>query len=461
MTKADPRSLSARAAHFAHELVGAAVPGDVLHLARLHLADAIGVGLAAASVAKHRRLLETLRTSHPAAGPATALGLAGTWPPAIAALMNGTSMHSLEFDDTHMGSIVHGSSVIVPAALAASQARSGTLESLTRLVVAGWEILVRLGQASPGGFQRRGFQVTSVGGAPVAALLAAVAKGLPLEQTVAAAGIAGSQAGGIFEFLSNGSNVKALHPGWAAHSGLWAADLAQGGMTGPETVLEGRFGLFNAYADDGAAGAAMAGLLDSLGAEWRLLDAAFKLYPCCHYIHPYLEAAESILAEAGAAPAVDSVLCKVAPGASLVICEPWTAKQSPRSTNEAKYSLPYCLARILSGKPIDLDAMTGERIDENAVALSQRIQWESRPESPFPEKFDADLTVVLEDGRRFHRYIEQVAGSAERPAGEDAIERKFMGNAERLLGERGAQNAWRILTAGGDLAELGEALVIG
>src|SRR5690606_30595705 len=79
----------------------------------------------------------------------------------------------------------------------------------------------------------------------------------------------------------------------------------------------------------------------------------------------------------------------------------------------------------------------------------------------FPEKFDADLTVVLEDGRRFHRYIEQVAGSAERPAGENAIERKFMGNAERLLRERGAQNAWRILTAGGDLDELGEALVIG
>lgn len=461
MTNATPRSLSTRAALFAHELVCAPIPADVLHLARLHLADAIGVGLAAASVPTHRRLLETLLASHPAEGPATALGLTGARPPAIAALMNGTSMHSLEFDDTHMGSIVHGSSVIVPAALAASQAHSGTLESLIRLVVAGWEILVRLGQASPGGFQRRGFQVTSVGGAPVAALLAAVAKGLPLEQTVAAAGIAGSQAGGIFEFLSNGSNVKALHPGWAAHSGLWAADLAQGGMTGPETVLEGRFGLFNAYANDGAAGAAMAGLLDGLGREWRLLDAAFKLYPCCHYIHPYLEAAESILSEVGTAPAIASVLCKVAPGAALVICEPWTAKQSPRSTNEAKYSLPYCLARILSGKPIDLDAMTGERIDENAVALSQRIQWEPRPESPFPEKFDADLTVVLEDGRRFHRYIEQVAGSAERPAGENAIERKFMGNAERLLGERGAQNAWRILTAGGDLAELGEALVIG
>ena len=452
------RSLSARAALFAHELVRAPIPADVRRLARLHVADAIGVGLAAAGVPAHRRLLETLQAQHPAPGPATALGQAGTHPPAVAALMNGTSMHSLEFDDTHMGSIVHGSAVIVPAALAATQAAAGTLESLIRLVVAGWEILVRLGQASPGGFQRRGFQVTSVGGAPVAALLAATAKGLSLDQTVAAADIAGSQAGGIFEFLSNGSNVKALHPGWAAHAGLWAADLAQGGMTGPATVLEGRYGLFNAYAADDEAGAAMAGLLDGLGAEWRLRDAAFKLYPCCHYIHPYLEAAASIMQEIGAEPAVANVLCKVAPGAALVICEPWAAKQSPRSTNEAKYSLPYCLARILSGKPVDLDAMAGERIDDDAVALSRRILWEPRPESPFPEKFDADLTVVLEDGRRFHRYIEQVAGSAERPASADAIERKFMANAERLLGESGAGRAWSALMSGDDLAALQAAL---
>ena len=113
----------------------------------------------------------------------------------------------------------------------------------------GWEMFVRLGLAAPGAFQREGFQITSAGGTMVAALVAADIAGLDEDAAVNAVGIALSQSSGVFEFLTNGSSVKSLHPGWAAHAGVLAARFAQAGMTGPETALEGDRGLFRRFAN--------------------------------------------------------------------------------------------------------------------------------------------------------------------------------------------------------------------
>ena len=112
-------SLSFQLAQFTHELRLDAIPAAVRQLARMHLADALGVALGGAAVPAHRRLLMHLRSEGGSQGPATVLGFAGGLPAPMAAMLNGLSIHSLEYDDTHMASIVHGSAVIVPAALAA------------------------------------------------------------------------------------------------------------------------------------------------------------------------------------------------------------------------------------------------------------------------------------------------------------------------------------------------------
>lgn len=454
--------IAAGLAAWAHGLRLSDVPAPVLHLARLHLLDALGVAMGASSVPSQRRLIDQLVAEAPAPGPATVLGLARGVAPPLAALLNGTSMHSLEYDDTHMQSIVHGSSVIVPAALAAGEAQGLPLDDVLRLVVAGWEVLVRLGEASPGGFQRRGFQVTSVAGVVVAALLASLARGADAARCVQAMGIAGSQAGGIFEFLHDGSSVKALHPGWAAHAGHWAAACAAGGMSGPDTVLEGRFGLFNTYADDAQAGARLRASLASLGTTWKLQEAAFKLHPCCHYIHPFLECVERLLpqlAQRGAGLAdVRTVRCEVAPGAAPVICEPWPRKQAPASGREAKHSLPYTLALALLGRPVDLAAMTCEGTDADALSLAQRIEWTPMADTGFPARFDARVELHLADGQLLHERVDQVHGSAERPASETQIRAKFQANAAAVLPPAACTAAWQTVMQGGPMADLQTAL---
>ncbi|AQH02419.1 hypothetical protein A9R05_26025 [Burkholderia sp. KK1] len=452
------RALSARIADFVLGLDLAAIPARVQHLARLHVADALGVGLASSSVPAFGGFARILRSGAPLPGPATVLGAREGAEPSTAALINGTLMHSLEYDDTHMASIVHGSAVIVPAALAAGEAAGLSLDAIVALVAAGWETLVRIGAASRGNFQRRGFQVTSVGGVLIAALIAARARGLSRDASVDAMGISGSQAGGIFEFLSNGSTVKALHPGWAAHAGFWAAACAAAGMTGPSTVLEGRFGLFNTYAGDPDSSARLADELDTLGTQWKLEEAAFKFQPCCHYIHSYIESARALIAQAGGVDAIDTVHCRVAPGVAPVICEPWRAKQNVRNGTEAKHSLPYCVALAMLDLPIDVGSMTADGVDARATALAQRIDWSAYDESAFPARFDAAMSVTLKSGRVLHHAVDDVFGSATRQASDADVRAKFEGNASRALDANGVDDVWRAVLQGGALADLQRAL---
>lgn len=407
----------------------AGIPASTQDSARLHLLDAIGVGLAAAALEQgepYRRL------SRGAAGPATALTGTRLLDPAMAALINGGLIHSLEFDDTHTASIVHGSSVLVPVALAAAEAGGRSLEEALRVYILGYETLIRIGLAAPGAFQSRGFQITPVGGALAAALMAADLRGANEEQCVHACGIALSQASGVFEFLTNGSSVKSLHPGWAAHAGIIAANLAAAGMTGPETALEGSRGLFASFAGDAAAAERMRSLMRDFGARWHVDDVAFKFVPCCHYLHPFVEAA-GVLAERGVgAPQITSMTLRIAAGASGIVCDPWPVKQMPADGHAARWSLPIVVAARLVERQIDLG--TFRKPPSAAVReMAARCRWEPLEPNRFPLAFEAEIVAELADGRVERVRIDDVYGNASRPPQPSAVRAKFRANAALRL----------------------------
>jgi 2-methylcitrate dehydratase PrpD len=418
---------SERMVDFALSLSQNSIPSDVASLARLHTLDALGVGIAASGGMVQQQMAHSLLQAQ-GQGVCTVLGHSDGTHSANAALLNGSFIHALEYDDTHMASIVHGSAVIVPAALAAAEQNQLSLGELIRLITIGWEVLVRVGLAAPGAFQRRGFQVTSVGGALVSALLAGIAAGASRNQLISAQGIAGSQASGIFEFLSEGATVKAMHPGWAAHAGSLAATLAMAGMTGPSTVYEGRFGLYNTYTDDADAASALGHTLNNLGQAWLLRDAAFKLFPCCHYIHPFLEAVQQLKLQKLSLQNIQSIECKVPQGAAAIICEPWNRKQTPTILNEAKYSLPYCMALAFLDIPITAQHFLSDTVNAEAVDFAQKISWSPMLDADFPAKFQAEIFVHDKDGQTSTVRIDQVKGSADRPASIEELEVKFKTN---------------------------------
>jgi 2-methylcitrate dehydratase PrpD len=421
----------------ARELVRAAraassssLPEDVTTAARLHLLDAIGVGLAAAGSpigAAYRGLAADLVKG----GPATVFGQSTGASASDAAMINGGLVHSLEFDDTHTASIAHGSAVLAAGALAVAEAQNASGAALLGAYARGWEVLIRFGLAAPNGFHAKGFMSTSVTGTLAVALLAAELMRLDEDRTVAAVGIALSQASGVMEFLTNGSSVKSLHPGWAAHGGVVAAMLARSGMTGPETSLDGKHGLFRQFTGDEAAAGRFRASIGGLGREWHLPKAAYKFYPCCHYLHPFIEAAEKLAERGVRAADVERIVCRVPQGEAAVICEPWETKQSPVTGHAARWSLPIAVAaRLVEGK---VDLATFEAPASAPVReLARHIEWEPLPGARFPERFEAEVACKTKADTQTVR-IDDVFGNHTRPPGADAVLAKFRSNAARSL----------------------------
>jgi len=280
------------------------------------------------------------------------------------------------------------------------------------------------------------------------------------DRSVAALGIALSQASGVMEFLTNGSSVKSLNPGWAAHAGVVAAHFARAGMTGPETSLDGKHGLFRQFTGDEAAAGRFRSLIGGLGREWHLPKAAYKFYPCCHYLHPFIEAAGKLAERGVRAGDVERILCRVPQGEAAVICEPWETKQAPANGHAARWSLPIAVAaQLVEGK---VDLATFESPASPAVGeLARRIAWEPLPQARFPERFEAEVVCKTKRAASETVRIDDVFGNHTRPPGADAVLAKFRSNAARSLKadavgslERAAQQ----LPTARDLGTLSRAL---
>ncbi len=410
------------------------LPGRVAEFARLHLLDAIGVALAAASLETRPRI-ERAVAAMGSATESTGLGLAAPLPAPAAALLNGSLIHALEFDDTHMGAVVHASAVVAPVALAVAERERCGGEALLKAFVLGWELLSRAGLACPGGFHARGFQGTAVLGAPVAAAVASWLVGLDRAPMQAAMGIAGSQASGIFEFVSDGTTVKMLHGGWPAHAGILAAALAREGLTGPATVFEGPRGIYRAFTDDAQAAERFSRSLEDLGERWLLPEAAFKAYPCCHYIQAALEALQAVLAGGVQAADIERIDCELPREVAWLVCEPWDRKLAPPSGHVAKFSLPYCLAALALDGRVDVATFDRRDADPRLTPMMQRVRFLPMAASGFPARYPARVRVLARDGASHAIEIQDVLGSSARPFSRAQVLDKFRANATRRLTE--------------------------
>lgn len=399
------------------------IPDGVRRRARLAIADAIGVGIAASQSDAGGPYC--YYGEFRAAGSGATLLTGGEAEASEAALVNGGLIHSLEFDDTHTASIIHGSSVVLPAALALAECNGLSGGEFMRVYSVGYEMLIRIGLAAPGELQDRGFQVTSLAGAMVASGMAATVMGLSKHQCVDAIGISLSQAAGSMEFLSNGSSVKSLHPGWAAHSGIKAAQFAQAGITGPASAFEGRYGYFSLFASSD--GREAADRVAGVSGKWHIEEIATKFYPCCHYIHPFLEAAGILRARRIEPADVERVVLFVAEGAAAVICDPWETKLRPPTSHAMRWSLPMCFANMFLTGAAGLD-MFEKPPDRLAQEFANRIAWKPFLETSFPRRFDALVHCHLADGETIEIHIDDALGNASRPPAEADIWEKFDAN---------------------------------
>src|SRR6185295_18131703 len=246
-----------------------------------------------------------------ASGRCTAIGHARTLDAAGAAFVNGTAAHGEDFDDTFEGGPVHAGAVIVPAVLALAEREKLQGKEVAQGIALGVELMCRASLVAPKLIHKAGFHPTAVLGAMAAAAAGSTLLKLSQDQCVNALGIAGSMASGIIEYLSEGAWTKRLHPGWAAQSGIRAAELARTGFIGPRSVLEGTHGFYYAFAR--TAQGDWAKLTDGFGSRWVAESLAFKVYACGTMTHPYIDCARRLAARLRV-DEIQEIVCEVAEG---------------------------------------------------------------------------------------------------------------------------------------------------
>lgn len=345
----------------------------------------------------------------------------------FAALANGAAAHAPEMDDVVNAASLHPSVCVVPAALSAAHLASSTGKDLVIAIVAGYEVMVKLGIAlDPAAHYARGFHPTGTCGVFGAAVASARLLGMDEAATTHALGIAGSQASGLLEFLSDGSFTKRFHAGWSAHSGLIAALLAREGFTGPASVIEGKFGFLKAYSPASDSGKVLGGWAD----PYEVMRASIKPHACCRYKQGPIDCILSIMRENRIDPgSVEKVTVGILKAGFALVAEPREAKLSPRTIVDAQFSMPFGAAVAIVRGSAFLDEYCMENISSPEIrAMMKRVHCVLDPsiETGFPLKWPAAVEIETKDGGRYRSRLSYPKGDPENPLSWEELIDKFL-----------------------------------
>jgi 2-methylcitrate dehydratase PrpD len=421
-------------AGFAISLTLDEIPSHVVEDAKLHLLDVLGCGLAAhaSDIAAEGRSTMAELGGEP---QATVIGLADRLPAANAAFANAMLCHGLDFDDTHSDSVSHVSTVVCPAALAAGELHGASGRDVLAAIVAGNEIVCRIGMAASGRFHERGFHPTAVCGIFGGAAAVSRLGGADAETTTRSLGIVGSMASGLFAYLADGTPTKPIHPAWAAHGAHIAARLAQHGASGPQSVLEGKFGLYHAFLGAETGEIDIDRQLADLGERWETPRIAYKPYPVCHFMHGSLgAAAEAMRGRQLTADEIEDVVVTVPEAGVSLVLEPAAQKQAPRSEYEGKFSLQYSAASMIVRGHVGVGDFTDEAIADPAVlAVARKVRYETPAYPTYPQAFPGGIRVTLVSGETLESDFPHQQGGPENPLSPDEVRAKFRDNAGLAL----------------------------
>ena len=413
------------------------VPQEVVHRAKLYALDTLVVALAGANM----RSSEIIADVVDKLGGNPSCSVIG-WPirtsPALAALANGTISHAVELDDDHRTSVLHPGTVVVPAALAMAEYLGTSGKVFLEGVIAGYEVMTRIGDAFLGQQYYEGFHSTGTCGVFGAAAAAGRILGLNEKKLVTAFGIAGTQAAGLGEWATDGSWIKRLHPGKSAEAGILAVLLADGGFTGPSTIIEGQQGFLKAFSYDRKWDAGT--ILEGLGKTYRGHGTSFKPYACCRFSHQVVDAALAAITKHDIRPEnVSEVVVRIHTTAYEKLFQPEARRYRPQTIVDAQFSIPYIIATsIFHGSPMP-QHFTDETIhDSDTLAMASRIKGtpDDEYEKQYPLRYPTTVTFRMNDGKEYSEYADLPSGDPENPRYQqnpDLYEREVISKIRALL----------------------------
>jgi 2-methylcitrate dehydratase PrpD len=443
-------SLTRYVADFALDLRYEDIPTEVRQTAIEHILDGYGLALSGNDEEGHailRRYAERAGCS----GEVTVIGTGIRTSAELAALVNGLSMHAMDYDDTQLstnpesvyGLLTHPTTPVLGAVSALAEVLGSSGREMLTAYVAGVEVACRTSDASNPRHYQKGFHSTGTFGAIGAAAGAAHLLNLSQEQTLFCLGIAASLSGGYRE--SFGTMTKPLHAGQAAQAGVFAARLAKDGFTAARTILEAPRGMYSASSD----GYEPTRIEGKLGSPFFFEDpgVSIKPYPSGSLSHPGQDAVLELVRENDVhAEDVEEATAGTNSATTNALIYPM-----PQTALEAKFSFPFFLAIAILRHKVGLAEFRDEVVLQPEVQeLMQRCHHvvDEEIDARGFQHMDTRIVIKLRDGRVLEKLESFATGHPKKPMTREQLEGKFFECAEMAIEHDRARQAadmiWRL-----------------
>jgi 2-methylcitrate dehydratase PrpD len=344
-------------------------------------------------------------------------------------------------DDTYLPGNTHPGAVIIPSVLALGERELIDGKSFLVAVVAGYEVMNRVGRSIAPSCLGRGFHPTLVVGPVGAAAASGKVLGFDSALLLNAIGIATSHSSGTMEYTQSGGNVKRIHAGLAAFGGIRAALLAQAGITGPPTVLEGKCGLCHAFSNSYDVNK----LTSNLGKEFSIMEMSFKRHCVCYQIQAPLDATSKIVQEHGIKP---NDIEEIVIGTNRDAVVGVGAIAEPEEVTAAQFSAPFSIAMYVVKGSNGFRDYTEEKLkdpDIRALARRVRLEVDDEVQAMFPQKRAVRVTVRLKNGATYQEKLDGARGTPVNPITRGEVEDKFRDLATVVLSRSQAEEVIKLV----------------
>jgi len=398
------------------------IPEEIITRARRVLLDSLGCGLFGATQLWSKAAIQ-LANRDGGSGECTVFASVKTNSAPLAAFCNGIATHGYELDDLIAESVVHPGAVVVPAVLAAAENGGVSGERVVLGVIAGYEMMHRLGVSLGLEPAKRGYHTTGITGPVAAAMAVGVTLGYNVDRLLSAMGLACSAAAGIKSFAggSGGGMVKRMHAGRSAEAGVRMCQLVDCGFDGPRAAIDGRFGLLEVLSGSSAVPEKLSA---SLGKQWALEKVWVKVYPMCGLIQATAQVIDKIKSEHSFSLAeIKSVRVGVNQHAIR-----HNSERFPSDTMAAQYSIPYCVGAALAHDAKDPESYGTDRLSHSltrSLAARTELYVDEKVEAAYPEHYGARVVVEVQNGRVYEGYELHPHGTPEHPCSDQELSKKF------------------------------------
>ncbi|GMV49757.1 MAG: 2-methylcitrate dehydratase [Nitrospirae bacterium] len=431
--------LADRLARYGRALCYDDLPSAVVQEVKRRILDSLACAFGAWN-APPCKIARDLARTVPLPGGATLWGTVHRTLPDLATFANGALVRYLDFNDTYLSKEPAHPSDNIAAVLAAGEVAHASGARVIQAVALAYEIHCRLCDAAA--LRPRGWDHVTYGSLSSALGVAKVMK-LSESQTEQAVNLAGVANVALRQTrIGDLSMWKACAFSNAARNGLFAALLAQRGMTGPAPIFEGEKGFMKLVSGPFT--------LPQLGGErsdaqepapFKILDTYIKHFPVEYHAQTAVEAALALRQTLLAAEGEQAIaqLKDVEIGSYDVAIEIIGRDQEkwrPATRETADHSFPYCVAVALCDGRVTLHSFSTRRLQDQALhRLMQRIRVVERPEfvGCYPGSMPTRITAQTGSGQSYVAQVDLPSGHPAHPLTDQEVEEKFRRLAARRL----------------------------